>query len=268
MLRSPWLLAGLLSTACSTAPPYSGWTAEQLYEHGRRAFDEGEWSEARRAFERLVLNFPGFEHAVEARHHLARAFFEDEEYLSAVGEFTRIVQVYPDDDRTPNAWLGICRSYEAMSPHPERDQQYTVQARNTCRQVAGDLPGTPVGDSAAVVAREMHNKLADKMFGVVGQFYFRNKLFESAEHVYRLLLAEYPDTDAAPRALARLIEIYEDWGWNDQRDETRVRLLKDYPRSPEARTLDEASRSDTVSTTRSRAPPARSIPPRWSPAGA
>ena len=40
------LLVGLLGTACSTAPPYAGWTPEQLYEHGQRAYDEGDWREA------------------------------------------------------------------------------------------------------------------------------------------------------------------------------------------------------------------------------
>ena len=256
-------LLGLLGTACSTAPPYAGWTPEQLYEHGQRAFDEGDWGEARRAFERLVLNFPGFDHAVEARHYLARAFFEDEEYLSAVAEFTRIVQVYPDDPRTPDAWLGLCHSYAAMSPHLQRDQQYTIQARNTCQQVAGDLQGTPVGDSAAVVAREMHNKLGEKALSV-GHFYFQRKIYESAEHVFRRVLEDYPDADAAPAALARLIEIYEDWGWDDDREEARSRLLRTYPESPEARALDATARGDTVSTVRSRAPPAR---PEWSPAG-
>ena len=250
------LLLGLLGTACSTAPPYAGWTPEQLYEHGQRAFDEGDWREAGRAFERLVTNFPGFGQAVEARHYLARASFEDEEYLGAVAEFTRIVQVYPDDERTPNAWLGLCRSYAAMSPHPERDQQYTLQAHNTCRQVAGDFQGMPIGDSAAVVAREMRNKLGDKAFGI-GQFYFRLKIFESAEHEFCRLLEDYPDTDAAPTALARLIEIYEGWGWDDQREESRDWLLRTYPESPEATALDEGAHSDTVSTVMSRAPPGR-----------
>jgi outer membrane assembly lipoprotein YfiO len=260
------LLVGLLGTACSTAPPYAGWTPEQLYEHGQRAFLEGDWSEARRAFERLVLNFPGFDHAVEARHYLARTFFEAEEYLSAVAEFSRIVQVYPDDQLSPNAWMGLCRSYAAMSPHPQRDQQYTIQARNTCQQVAGDFQGMPVGDSAAVVAREMHNKLGEKAFGV-GQFYFQRKIYESAEHVFRRLLDDYPDTEAAPRAIARLIEIYDDWGWDDQREENRTRLLGTYPESPEARALDAAARGDTVSTVRSRAPPTPSLPPEWLLAG-
>ncbi|MDE2761736.1 MAG: outer membrane protein assembly factor BamD [Gemmatimonadota bacterium] len=255
------LLVGLLGTACSTAPPYTGWTPEQLYEHGQRAYDEGDWREARRAFERLVLNFPGYDRAVEARHYLARALFEDEEYLSAVAEYTRITQLYPDDQRSARAWMGLCHSYAAMSPHPERDQQYTVQARNTCHQVAGDFQGKPIGDSAAVVARDMHNKLGQKEFGV-GQWYFQRKIYESAEHVFCRLLEDYPDTDAAPTALARLSEIYDRWGWDDDREEARAWLLRTYPESPEARALDAVAPSDSVPPVGSRAPPGQPSPPQ------
>ncbi len=248
------LLVGILGAACSSAPPYSGWTADQLYEHGQRAFEQGDWGEARRAFERLILTFPGFDQAVEARHYLARSFYSDDEFLSAVSEFTRIVQVYPDHERTPEAYMGLCRSYAAMSPHPQRDQQYTVQARTTCRNVADDFRGTPHGDSASTVAQEMHDKLGDKSYGE-GYFYFQRNALESAEHVFLDLLETFPDTEAAPRAIARLIDIYTQWEWGDQVEEFRTRLLRAYPASPEARTFQEPATGDTVSTVRSRAPP-------------
>ncbi len=247
-------LMSLLGVACASAPPYSGWTPEQLFEHGQRAFDEGDWSEARRAFERLVLTFPGFDQAVEARHYLARAFYADDEFLSAVSEFTRIVQVYPDHERTREAYLGLCRSYAAMSPHPQRDQQYTVQARTTCQNVAGDFQGMPAGDSAAVVALEMHAKLAEKSYGE-GHFYFQRDILPSAELVFIALLDVFPDTEVAPKALARLIEIYQEWEWSEQEEEFKTRLLETYPESPEAKALEQAAASDTVSVVRSRAPP-------------
>ena len=258
-------LMGVMGAACSSAPPYSGWTPDQLYEHGQRAFEDGDWGEARRAFERLVLTFPGFEQAVEARHYLARAFFADEEYLSAVSEFTRIVQVYPDHERASEAWMGLCRSYAAMSPHPQRDQQYTIQARTTCQNVASDFRGTLVGDSALVVAREMHGKLGDKAYRE-GYFYFQRGILESAELVFLDLLETFADTDSAPQALARLIEIYQEWEWDEQEEEFKAKLLETYPDSPPARALEQPAGSDTVSTVRSRAPPGPQGPlllPGW-----
>lgn len=247
-------LAALIGTACSSAPPFAGWAAEQLFEHGQDAFEEEDWDEARRTFERLVLTFPGFDSAVAARHYLAGSFFADEEYLSAVSEYTRIVQVHPDDERAPEAWMGLCRSYAGLSPHPQRDQQYTAQARTTCQNVASDFPGTPVGDSAAAIAFEMHDKLASKAYGE-GYFYFQRDILESAELVFLDLVESYAGTDAAPQAMARLIDIYQEWGWTEQLEEFTARLRDTYPDSPEARALDQDVASDTAASARSRGPP-------------
>ncbi len=237
----------LAGSGCASAPPFSGWTAEQLFEHGEEALAEEDWSEARRAFERLVLAFPVFERAVDARHHLARAFYANGDYLSAVSEYTRIVQLLPEHERTREAWMGLCRSYAAMSPHPQRDQQYTVQARTTCQNVAGDFQGMPVGDSAAAVAARMHAKLGEKAYAE-GHFYFQRDVFESAELVFLELLEGFADTEAAPRAIARLLDIYEEWGWDEQLEDYRERLLARYPDSPEARALGPAPPADTLAS--------------------
>ena len=247
-------LVGLLGAACSSAPPYAGWTPEQLYEHGQRAFGERDWGEARRAFERLVLTFPTFDHAVDARYYMARSFYESRQYPSAVAEFTRIVTIYPDHERAGESWMGLCRSYAAMSPHPQRDQTSTVHARTNCNNVAVDFRGMAIGDSAAAVALRMDNKLAERVYGE-GLVYFKRRILESAERIFRCLVEDYPQTDAAPKASARLVDIYERWGWDEQRDEFRMRLLRDYPGSREARDVEPPPAGDTVSLVRSRAPP-------------
>ena len=247
-------LVGLLGAACSSAPPYSGWTPEQLYEHAQRAFEDGDWGEARRAFERLVLQFPLFDHAIDARYLMARSLYEDRDYIGAIAEFTRIVQVYPDHELAADAWMGLCRAYAAMSPHPQRDQGPTIQARINCNNVANDFEGTPIGDSAAAIRRSMEDKLAERAYGE-GFHYFRHRILDSAELYFRNLLALYPNTDSAPRAMARLVEIYERWGWDDQREEMVARLLQTFPDSPEARALDIPPARDTLSPKRSRAPP-------------
>jgi len=244
--RTAWQIAAWLAVgACASAPPYAGWTASQLFEHGRTAFESEEWDESRRAFERLVITFPGFDSTVAARHYLAQTFFADQEYVSSVSEYTRIVQVHPDDDRTAEAYMGLCRSYAAMSPHHQRDQQYTVQARTTCQNVATDFRGTPVGDSARDVAMEMHGKLAEKAYGE-GYFYFQRKIMESAELVFLDLVETFAGTVAAPRAMARLIEIYEEWEWDEQRDEFAARLRETYPDSPEAKAISHSGRRISV----------------------
>lgn len=257
---APFLAAAIASAAaCASTPAFAGWTAEQLQAHGEQAFAEENWGDAREAFEHLLLTFPGFPGVVDARFHLARTFFEDEQYVSAVSEFTRIVQSYPDHERAGEAWMGLCRSYAAMSPHPQRDQGYTQQARTTCDNVAVDYRDTPAGDSAAVVAAQMLDKLAARAFGEA-QFYFRRDLYHAAELGFLQVLEAFPGTTSAPLALARLIDIYAQWGWDEEREESETRLLEDYPDSPEAQALAEKGKPGAARGVA--AAPAATEPPR------
>lgn len=249
------LLVGLLGAACSSAPPYSGWTAEQLYEHGQRALDEGDWGEARRAFERLVLTFPRFDHAVDARYYLAQATYQERDYLGAIAEFRRLVDVYPDHERATGAWMGLCRANAALSPHTQRDQAYTRQAQRTCANIARDLSGTPVGDSAAAVANQMNDELAQRIYDE-SFFYFRRKLFESAELGFLDVICFYPNSASAPRAVERLVDTYEEWRYDEPREEIRARFQYTCPGATEPAYL-AIPAADTVSLVRSRAPPAR-----------
>lgn len=250
LARAAWLrwvaaTGAAAAVACSSTPAFSGWTAEQLYAHGEQAFAEQDWGEARDSFEHLLLTFPGFGQVVEARSYLAQAFFEDEQYVSAISEFTRIVQAYPDHESAGDAWMGLCRSYAAMSPHPQRDQQYTRQARTTCENVASDFRGTAVADSAMAVAGRMFDKLAARVYGEA-QFYFQRDIYESAELGFLRLLELFPNTTSAPLALVRLIEIYDQWGWDEEREQYETQLLEDYPDSPEAREFARARPDSTA----------------------
>ncbi len=250
------LLVGLLGAACSSAPPYSGWTPEQLYEHGQRAFDEGDWGEARRAFERLVLTFPGFDQAVDARYMMAEATYRDSDYLGAISEFRRLVDLYPDHARADQAWMGLCRANASLSPHSQRDQTPTMQAQRICANVGGDFAGTEIGDSAAVIAGRMTDQLAERAYDVA-LFYFRRKLFDSAEIAFLDLLCLYPASTSAPEALERLIDTYEEWDYDEPVEQIRARLQRTCPSPPEARGLVLPAPGDTLSLVRSRAPPLR-----------
>ena len=191
---------------------------------------------------------------MEARHYLARAFYADDEFLSAVSEFTRIVQVYPDHERTREAYLGLCRSYAAMSPHPQRDQQYTVQARTTCQNVAGDSRACPRETRRRSwlwrCMRSWQRRATGKGTSTSSEIFSRRP---------SLSLSPFWTSFRTPRWRRRhwpdWIEIYQEWEWSEQEEEFKTRLLETYPESPEAKALEQAAASDTVSVVRSRAPP-------------
>ena len=244
------LLAALLGVAgCRSAPPYQGLTADEIHALAQREFDEGDYEDARQALNRLLLTFAQYDRAAEARFLLARAHFEDEEYISAASEWTRFLDRYPTHAAAPEAALGICRANAALSPDPQRDQTYTEQALTICRNVVQDYPGDPVALQAAEIANDMRGKLARKLYEV-GDYYFSRDLFDSAILYFQMVDEQYGDTEWAPRAVLATMRAYEEIGYEDLAQEARDRLLNVYGESPEARTVAaEAAAASTAADT-------------------
>jgi outer membrane protein assembly factor BamD len=223
-----------LQAACSSATPYQGLDVDELYALGVREFEEEDWDEAVRVFERLIFRDPTYSRLAEARMYLAGAYAEKEEYITAVSEFTRVLDRHPGHPLAPEAAMGVCRSYAALSPIIERDQSYTTQALNACQNVVSDYGGHPVATEAEGIRLEMEEKLAEKLLHA-GEYYFRRKYFHSALVYYNLVLDEYPRTQTVAEALLRMYQSYLEIEWETEADEARERLLDQYPDSDAAR---------------------------------
>ena len=227
-------LLGALFQGCSSAPPYQGLDGDDLFELGAREFEDEDWDEAVRVFERFLFADPTNDRVVQGRLYLARAYFNREDYITAASEFGRILDRHPGHPLAPDAALGVCKSYVALSPHIQRDQGYTLQAFNSCDNVVQDFGASQVSVEAEALRDQMREKLARKTF-IAGDFYFRRRLFDSGIIYFNDVLAKYPNTDTAAQALLRLHQSYTEIGWEREADEARERLLRDFPDSEAAR---------------------------------
>lgn len=230
---APLLALGVLLQGCSSAPPFQGMSGDELFELGASEFEAGDWDEAVRVFERFLFADPTNERIVEGRVYLARAYFNREDYITAASEFTRVLDRHPGHPLAPDAALGVCKSYVALSPHIQRDQSYTLQAYTACDNVVQDFGSYEVANEAEALRDQMHEKLARKTL-VAGEFYFRRNLFDSGIIYFNQVLTNFPETDAAAEALLRLYQSYTEIGWEREAGEARDRLLREYPDSAEA----------------------------------
>lgn len=236
-LRAVLAVTALVATACASGSRWEGLTSAQLFEMGRTEFEAGDYGDAVETLERLLLASPGFEQSAEAQLMLGRAYFHDRQFILSQSEFTRFLDRYPAHPQAPAAALGVCRSNEALSPISQRDQTFTEQAVQVCRNVASDWVGTPQADSAAAIAVDMRAKLAKKQYDT-GAYYLDYLGVPDAAILYwEDLVENYPETEWAPAALAGIIDAYTRIGYDDEVDATRQRLLQAYPDSPEARAI-------------------------------
>jgi outer membrane protein assembly factor BamD len=216
-------------------------TEEQLYAVGRAEYEAGEWEDAIQALDRFVLLFGSSPLVADAQLLLGHAHFANRDFLTARTAYSVFLDRHYGQADAPIAALGVCRSFAALSPHPQRDQTYTEDALLNCRNVVQDYGGTPQAAEAGAIADEMHAKLAENEY-LAADFYFRRGLFDSAITYYEFVVQLYPDTEWAPRALLGIIRANQAIGYDDLADEARDRLLAEYPDSPAA----TAMRADGV----------------------
>jgi outer membrane protein assembly factor BamD len=232
--RSWILLGALLSAGCgSRGPVLEGLDGDALYAFGASEMERRRWESAASAFERLVFNFPNHARMQEARFRIGETYQARREWLTAAMEFNRLAADYPAGPWADDARFEVCRSYYQLSPKPQLDQEYTRLAAEHCQSLLAYYPDSEFVPQASEIIDVMIHRLAEKEY-LVGDEYFRRRAFDSAIIYFDGLVRQYPATDWAPRALLRLVQIYERLGYDPELRSTKERLLQQYPQSPEA----------------------------------
>jgi len=219
--------------------------ADPLFERGIEALRSEKWSQAIEAFERFALVFASHPRAAEARYRLAEAFMGREEYVTAAMEFNRLANDFPAGPWADDARHMVCVAYYELSPPTDLDQQYTRSAIDHCQSLITYYPDSEHVAKARERIEELTNRLAEKEFNTA-DFYFRKQAYDSSIIYFQTAVRDFPQTVWAPRALARLHEAYVILKYQDEAQQARDRLLKEYPDSPEAKRLGAAVPTDTV----------------------
>ena len=207
---------------------------------GLQAMEREEWEEAAESFEYVLLS-SGFNRASEARLLLAETQYAQEHYIESRSEFQRVIDRWPADTVAVRAALGVCRSLASLSPITQRDQSSTREARLACRQVAADFAGMVIGLQASRLADEMSIKLAEQDYET-GLHYLRRGLLDSALLYFEEVATEFSETEWAPWALYRMVDVFGRIGYERDVETTRELLLDAYPDSEPALLLEDDER--------------------------
>jgi outer membrane protein assembly factor BamD len=233
------LLVPVLS-GCASTPAWFGLDADPLYDLAMEKVQARDWNQSILLLERFLVGHPGDPRAPEARMALAESHFAKKEFITSAAEYERFLQRHPSHGRAPEASLGICRSYEALSPNPQRDQEFTRRAVDACRATFNEFPGMNVAEEARIIQVRMTDRLAEAWYQEAS-FYQRRNAHDSAILVFQDLVDFYPQTSFAPKGFLGLYRSYRAIGWDREAEQTRSRLLANYPDSPEAELLREGS---------------------------
>jgi len=129
MPRSLRCLTWLLPTAlvsmsgCKTGPDLSAdyaQTARENYELATGEFSDKDWEESILYSDFVRIRFPFSRYAVEAELLIARAEFEQGNYLSAQDAFHRFAKLHPTHKHVRNGWASFMAAASAYMNAPQQ----------------------------------------------------------------------------------------------------------------------------------------------------
>ncbi len=234
--RAAFVLLAVLLAACGPKRPPAQVTPDDLFRRGMTEHAEGRHRRAAETLQRFISENGGDPRVPQALLTLGRSHLGTREYVTAVADFLRLVNDFPTDPLARDARMGMCQGYARLAPEPALDQEYTRAALAYCESFAQIYPGTEDAARANEIVADMEGRLARKAFDN-GMYYFKRKAYDAALIYFQETVRDHARTPHAPAALKMMIDTYTRIGYTEEATEARARLLRDYPNSPEAKSL-------------------------------
>jgi len=230
------LLAALLVSGCflnkksppptlspepgSEAAGASAAKVDSIWALADKRFRRGDWEGTVTALERANLEMLPVDPRRSRMHFMiGESMFQQGDFLQAAREFRRVSDDTPGDPLAPDALLRAGDSFSAMWRRPELDPTYGQTAMATYSEVTNRFPGTTAAKQAQQRLTELQDNFAWKQYKA-GSYYMHLKAYDSAILYYRDVVATYPRSKAAPKALVDLIKAYYKLGYLEDVKET------------------------------------------------
>lgn len=182
-----------LFAACGGSRRAASDNPELAYQKGLAYFEKGAYDRAIEQLQRVFEFGRVNEWADDAQYTLARAYYEDHQFLLAANEFDRFVGLYPRDERVEDAAYYRAMSYYKLSPPFNLDQTDSERAVEYLRLFLGTYPGSERAKEIGLKIDELQRKLARKLFSKA-MLYERAEYYEAAAITFERVLDKYPST--------------------------------------------------------------------------
>ncbi len=188
---------------------------DTLWNSAMDAYHRHKWNKAGIALDRAELEMtPGDPRILLGRLYLGDTYLHQGSELEAVQQYQRLSEDFPADSLAPVALLRAGDAYLKLWRKPDLDPTYGTDAESTYQDVLLRYPSTPEADTARQRLAAVENRFADRQYRE-GQFYLKYKAFDSAILYFKDLVANWPTSPVAPKAVDGLIDAYHKLGYDD-----------------------------------------------------
>ena len=191
--RIALLLLGLGLAGCGAGVLPAIHSEEERLAVARRLLDRGEYAVASELLRTYVANNAGSADVDQAIYLLGYAHLKTRDWVSAAGEFERLLRDYPESDSSAAARFGLAESQFAQSRPPDFDQDHTHRALDAWQRYLEDFPGHWQNAAARERIQVCRARLADKLVRT-GALYLKLSLPKPARVYFEMVTTEYRDT--------------------------------------------------------------------------
>jgi outer membrane protein assembly factor BamD len=158
-------------------------------------------------FEIIVQTAPYSDYAPLALMNAARGYHQIRETEAAIDTLDRMINTYPRNVLTPDAYLKIAQTHASLVEGAEYDQASTKDAITYFEDYMILFPGDAGMASAEKGLADMKKVLAQSKI-VMADYYFKyRKNYKAAKVFYNEAITVYPDSDQAAIARKKLLLI-------------------------------------------------------------
>ncbi len=227
LLCSLMVLAGCTSLQENTSSPDS---PEGLYLMGYKEFKQTDYPKAIENFDQVEQLFPYSSWAERAQIMMAYSYYLQNDFTDALLALDRFLQLHPGNRNVPYAiYLKALCYFEQMSD-PLREQQMSVEADKTFRELLMRFPNSIYVNDAKEKLIAIKNHLAAKELAV-GRYYQKNEDYIAAMNRFQSAINGWPDSNQVPEAYYRLAVCYKALGMTKQMGQVRQKLKEKFPES-------------------------------------
>jgi outer membrane protein assembly factor BamD len=221
------LLAFLgLSTGCSKKENQKT-SAEASYLKSLQLLKDRDYLEAAKAFEKIDDDFPFSKWSSKAQVMSAYSYYKEKEYIEVARIVDDFILLSPKDQNMAYMLYLKGMSYYDQIPNLMRSQELTREASAIFRELIARFPNSAYVSDVKEKLIFIDNHLAGALMAS-GRYNIKEKNYVGAIDNFREVVTYYHQTDQAPEAYFRLIEIYYKLGIKDEAKKIAEILQSDY----------------------------------------
>ena len=158
-------------------------------------------------FEIIVQTAPYSDYAPLALMNAARGYHQINETPAAIDTLDRMINTYPRNVLTPDAYLKIAQTHASLVDGPYYDQASTKEAITYYEDYMILFPGDAGMASAEKGLADMKKVLAQSKLTIADYYYKYRRNYKAAKVFYNEAITVYPDSDLAAQARTKLTDV-------------------------------------------------------------